>query len=607
MMSDTFDARQFLATLSHRPGCYCMLDADGAVIYVGKARDLKRRVATYFGSKAHHPKTQALMNRMARVEVTVTGTEREALLLEYNLIKEHQPRFNVLLRDDKSYPYIHVTTEQAFPRFEFHRGARRPGSHYLGPYPSAGAVRQTLGQLQKLFRVRQCRDSYFANRSRPCLQYQIRRCTAPCVGFVSEDDYAHDVANALRFLSGKNDAVVSNLQDRMDQAAEALDYEGAAQYRDQIATIKELQSRQFVSGSRTRDADVLAVCAEHGTHCVGVLMIRGGRMLGSRSFFPRTSVHTESGEVLSAFILQHYFVHAPPREIIVNTDIEERELLEVVLADRVGHKVAIRLRVRGDRRRWLDMAATNAGQALQTRRAAGASLTAQLAALTELLGLDTPPERIECFDISHTAGDQTVASCVVFGREGAMKAHYRRFNIRDVEPGDDYAAMEQAVRRRYSRLKKGAAPLPGLVMIDGARGQLGRAREVFADLGIDDVQLIGVAKGQGRKPGREKIYLPELEDPITLPGDSAALHLIQHIRDEAHRFAITAHRQRRGKAKRVSMLESIPGLGPARRRALLRQFGGLQGVRKAGLDDLANVHGISRVLARRIYEQVHGG
>ncbi len=606
-MSETFDSRQFLATLSHRPGCYCMFDADGVVIYVGKARDLRKRVATYFGSKAHHPKTLALMNRMARVEVTVTGTEREALLLEYNLIKEHQPRFNVLLRDDKSYPYIHVTTEQGFPRFEFHRGARKPGTHYLGPYPSAGAVRQTLGQLQKLFRVRQCRDSYFSNRSRPCLQYQIRRCTAPCVGFITEEEYGHDVANALRFLSGKNDAVLSDLQARMDQAAEALDYEGAAQYRDQIATIKDVQARQFVSGSRTRDADVLAVCEEHDTHCVGVLMIRGGRMLGGRSFFPRTSANTEPGEVLEAFILQHYFVHAPPPEIIVNTDVDDRDLLEAVLGDRVGHKVAIRPRVRGDRRRWLDMATTNAGQALQTHRAAGASITAQFAALAELLGLDAPPERIECFDISHTAGDETVASCVVFGGEGAMKSAYRRFNIKDVEAGDDYAAMEQAVRRRYSRLKNGAAPMPGLVMIDGGRGQLGRAREVFADLGIDDVLLIGVAKGQGRKPGREKIYLPELDDPITMPGDSAALHLIQHIRDEAHRFAITAHRQRRGKAKRVSVLESIPGLGPSRRKALLRQFGGLQGVRKAGIDDLANVNGISRALAGRIYDTVHGG
>jgi excinuclease ABC subunit C len=606
-MSAEFDATAFLATLSHRPGCYRMLDAEDNVLYVGKARDLKKRVSTYFGSKSHHPKTQALMSRAARVEVTVTGTEREALLLEYNLIKEHKPRFNVLLRDDKSYPYIHVTTEQAFPRFEFHRGARRKGTSYFGPYPSAGAVRQTLGQLQRLFRVRQCKDSYFANRSRPCLQYQIKRCTAPCVGLIDPEAYARDVDNAKRFLSGKNDAVLADLQTRMDAAASGLDYEGAAQFRDQITAIREVQAKQFVSGSRTRDADILAAESDGQGYCVASIMIRGSRMLGGRNFFPRTVTGTEPGEVLSAFILQHYLVHAPPPEIIVNGVVDAPELLEGMLGDRVGHQVQIRSRVRGTRRRWLEMAATNARQALETQRAASASVAAQLKDLTEGLGLERVPDRIECFDISHTAGAETVASCVVFGSEGAIKSAYRRFNIRDVEPGDDYAAMAQAVRRRYARLRKEEARLPDLVLIDGGRGQLGKALEVFAELGIDSVQLAGVAKGEGRKAGREKIYLPELEAPLRMPGHSAALHLIQQIRDEAHRFAITGHRQRRGKAKQVSELEAIPGLGPARRKALLRQFGGLQGVRRSGVDDLAKVKGISRALAQRIYDRLHGG
>lgn len=605
--ADTFDAQGFLATLSHRPGCYRMLDENDAVIYVGKARDLKKRVATYFGSKAHHPKTQALMNRTARVEVTVTGTEQEALLLEYNLIKAHKPRFNVLLRDDKSYPYIRVTTEQPFPRFEFHRGARRKGTRFFGPYPSAGAVRQTLGQLQKLFRVRQCQDSYFSNRSRPCLQHQIKRCTAPCVGLIDEAGYARDVDNALRFLNGKNDAVLGDLQGRMDQAAEALNYEAAAQYRDQIKAIKDVQAKQFVSGTRTRDADILAAGQEAGVFCVAAIMIRGGRMLGGRNFFPRTAAGTEAGEVLSAFLLQHYLVHAPPPEIIVSAAVETPAILEDVLGERVGHRVAIRPNVRGTRRRWLDMAAANAAQALQAHRAASASVAAQMSELGQILGLEGVPARIECFDISHTGGEETVASCVVFGAEGPVKSAYRRFNIRDVEPGDDYAAIAQVVRRRYARLRKDEAKLPDLVMIDGGRGQLSKAREVFAELGIGDVQLLGVAKGQGRTPGREKLYLPELDEPLRMRRDSAALHLIQQIRDEAHRFAITGHRQRRGKAKQASVLESIPGLGPSRRKALLRQFGGLQGVRKSGIDDLVKVRGISRALAQRIYDHLHGG
>jgi excinuclease ABC subunit C len=584
-----------------------MLDARDNVIYVGKARDLKKRVTTYFGSKAFQPKTQALMNNTLRVEVTVTGTEQEALLLEYNLIKEHRPRFNVLLRDGKSYPYIRVTLEQAFPRFEFHRGARNSRSRYFGPFPSAGAVRQTLGQLQKLFLVRQCRDSFYSNRSRPCLQYQIKRCSAPCVGLIDEKPYRKDVDNAVRFLSGKNDAVLADLQNRMDRAAEDLNYEHAAQYRDQIAAIKKIQAGQVVSGSRMKDADVLSAHLQHGVCCVTVLMIRGGRMLGSRNFYPRISAHTEIAEVLSAFIVQHYFSQAAPAEILVNAAVDEHALLEQVLGERVGYKLAIRWNVRGHRRRWLEIAASTAQQGLASHQAANAGLDAQLQSLTDLLGLDDIPERIECFDISHTSGDQTVASCVVFGRSGAIKSDYRRFNIRGITAGDDYAAMAQAAERRYLRVKQGEAPIPDLIMIDGGRGQLARAAEVLDELQLGDSQLISVAKGQGRKAGREKIYANGEDQPVAVPADSAAMHLIQQIRDEAHRFAITGHRQRRGKAKRTSVLESIPGLGPGRRKALLRQFGGLQGVKRSGIEDLAKVRGISKALAQRIYDRFHGG
>ncbi len=606
-MDEPFDHKEFLATLSQRPGVYRMLDGDGTVIYVGKARNLKKRVASYFGSKAHHPKTQALMNRAANMEVTVTTTEPEALLLEFNLIKQHQPRFNVLLRDDKSYPFIRLTKSQKFPRFEFHRGRRSTKDRYFGPFPSAGAVRQSLGQLQKLFRIRQCSDSYFSNRSRPCLQYQIRRCSGPCVDLIDTDAYHRDVDNAIRFLSGKNDAVLVDLQKRMDQAANTLNFETAAQYRDQIASIRDVQARQVVAGSGLKDADALAVEMEAGTFCVAVLMVRGGRMLGSRTFFPKTSAHTEPDEVLSAFIAQHYFSQDAPPEILVGSDIIDRELLEAALTHRADRAVAIRRQVRGHRRRWLEMAATNAVQGLLTHRASHATIARQVESLAELLALDAIPERIECFDISHTGGDEAVASCVVFGPQGALKSAYRRFNIRDVRPGDDYAAIEQAVSRRYRRVLKGEAPLPDLIMIDGGRGQLAKALDALRELQLGDVKLLGVAKGQGRKPGREKLFLVDTPEPLQLPGDSPALLLIQKIRDEAHRFAITAHRQRRGKTQQQSMLESIPGLGPQRRKALLKAFGGLQGVKRSGIDDLTRVKGISRALAGRIYDRLHGG
>ena len=607
VMTQKFNSEKFLRTLSHRPGVYRMLDQERTVLYVGKARDLKKRVASYFGNKAFHPKTQALMANTAEIDVTVTETEREALLLEYNLIKAHQPRFNVLLRDGKGYPYIQVAMAHDFPRFEFHRGPKDAGNRYFGPYPGAGSVRQALAHLQKLFNVRQCDDSFYSNRSRPCLQYQIKRCSAPCVGLIEKEQYGRDVKNAVRFLSGRNGAVLADLANRMDQASEQLEYELAAEYRDQIGAIKDIQARQVVAGMRTRDADGLAVYEQQGGFCVAVIMIRSGKMLGGRTYFPRTAAHTEAGEVLSAFMVQHYYQQTPPPEILVNAPIENCELLEGVLAEWAGYKVAVRWNVRGHRRRWLEMATANAQQGLATHLATTSTLRVQFESLTDLLHLDEVPERIECFDISHTGGAETVASCVVFGTEGPIKSAYRRFNVKGIVAGDDYAAIAQVVERRYTRIKKGEAPMPDLILIDGGRGQQRKAQEALAALQLADIDLIGVAKGHGRKSGREKIFGRDADHPLALAADSPASHLIAQIRDEAHRFAITGHRQRRGKVQNTSVLESIPGLGPARRKALLREFGGLQGVRRAGVDDLIAVRGINNALAERIYNHFHGG
>jgi excinuclease ABC subunit C len=603
----SFDSRSFLATLTHRPGVYRMLSAEDTVLYVGKAKDLRKRVSSYFGSKAHLPKTQALMALTIRVEVTVTETEHEALLLEHNLIKEYRPRFNVILRDDKSYPWIHVSTDQAFPRFELHRGGRRGPGRFLGPWPSANTVRESLVQLQKLFRIRQCSESFFANRTRPCLQYQIRRCTAPCVAKISAEDYQHDVADALLFLEGRNDSVLVSLGSRMEDAAATLDYERAALLRDQIQLVRRIQAEQVINAPGMTDADVLGVQTGQGQACVAVLMIRGSRVLGSRTWYPRIAQGTDDREVLSAFIAQHYFQSAPPAEILVPTPLPDRLVLQDALENRTGNRCQIRDRVRGTRSRWLDMAANNAAQGLSTRLASTATLRGQFEQLAEALALDEVPERIECFDISHTSGEETVAACVVFGPEGPRKSDYRRFNIKGIEPGDDYAAIAQAVERRYTRIRNGEAAVPGLILIDGGSGQTDRAHGVLEELQLSHIPLLGVAKGPARRAGEEKLVLPRGRGLIELPADSSALHLIQQVRDEAHRFAITGHRQRRAQVRRTSSLEAIPGLGPQRRRALLRQFGGLQGILQAGVTDLTRVQGISRTLAQRIYDHLHGG
>ena len=600
-----FDARTFVGSLTHRPGVYSMLNAKGKVIYVGKARDLRKRVASYFQRTHASAKTASMMLQVANVEVTVTNTESEALILEYNLIKRHKPRFNVVLRDDKSYPYIHVTTTHPFPRIEFHRGARKGKGRYFGPYPNSSSVRKTVNELQKLFLIRSCQDSYFSNRTRPCLQYQIKRCTAPCVGYVDEKTYAEDVNAAILFLEGRNRHVIDTFVARMEQAAKELDYERAARYRDQISRIKDVEAEQLISRCNARDLDVIGVASRPGIHCFTVLFIRNGALLGSRNHFPRVAGELSRNEVVSGFLSQYYLGREAPAEIIVDAAIDDQSLLQQELAQRAGHKVEIRHRVRGDRQRWIEMARTNAEQGLLSELASNASIRRQFQALADVLGLDSPPERLECFDISHTSGEATVASCVVFNLAGPVKSDYRRFNLSPAAAGDDYGAMAEALRRRYERVRKGEVAMPDVLFVDGGKGQLAAAMTVLDELEIESLLVVAVAKGRARKPGQEQLFLAGRKSPIILSPDSGALLLVQQIRDEAHRFAITGHRQRRAKARNTSRLEEIPGLGPKRRRELLRQFGGLQGVRDAGVGDLAKVHGISRDLAEKIYDNLH--
>jgi len=601
----TFDSKSLVRSLTHRPGVYQMLNARHKVIYVGKARDLKKRVSSYFQRTHSDAKTASMMPQVANVEVTVTNTEAEALILEYNLIKRHKPRFNIVLRDDKSYPYIYVSTEHPFPRLQFHRGARKGKGKYFGPYPSTGAVRKTLNELQKLFLVRQCQDSFFSHRTRPCLQYQIKRCTAPCVGLIDSSVYADDVNAALMFLEGKNRGVIDTFVERMEQASGDRDYEQAARYRDQIARLRKIEAEQLISRDSANDLDVIAIASRPGVICATVIFIRNGLMLGSRNHFPKVSGEMDKKKVLSGFLGQYYLGKDAPAEIIVEEEIDDLDLLQEGLSGRSGHRVRIKHRVRGDRSGWRKMAQTNAEQGVQIKIASNATLRRQFAALGEALQLESPPERLECFDVSHTSGEATVASCVVFNQAGPLKSDYRRMNLSPKAAGDDYAAMAEALMRRYKRVKKGEVPMPDVLFVDGGKGQLAEAMKVLDELDLGWFQVVAVAKGRSRRPGMEQLFLAGHSAPTILAADSPALHLIQQIRDEAHRFAITGHRQRRAKARLTSRLEQIPGLGPKRRRELLRQFGGLQGVRNAGIDDLAKVHGISRALAERIYNDLH--
>lgn len=604
---DTFDSTRFLANTTQQPGIYQMFGADGRILYIGKAKNLKSRLTSYFRKTGLTPKTAALVAKIARIEVTLTTSETEALILEQNLIKSNRPPYNISLRDDKSYPYIFISSGEDYPRISFHRGAKKKKGDYYGPFPNAGAVKESLHFLQKTFRVRQCEDSVFNNRSRPCLQYQIKRCTAPCVDYITPEDYAQDLRHTRLFLTGNSGTLMAELADQMDQAAQDLAYEKAATYRDQIMALRSLQSQQVIEEGNG-DIDVVAAVIQSSAICVHVLFIRQGRILGSRSFFPQSTLVETQAEVLAEFLPQFYLANSGreiPREIIASHELEEGELLCSALQQAVGRQVVLSNKVRAHRAQWLQMATTAAQQNLTAHINNKKNSRDRMIALQDVLGLDELPQRLECFDISHSSGELTVASCVVFDTNGPLKADYRRFNIDNITPGDDYAAMEQALQRRYTRLQKGEGKLPDILLIDGGKGQLAKAVIVLAELGVNGVKIIGVAKGSTRKAGFETLFDADTNAEIVLSSDSLALHLIQHIRDESHRFAITGHKQRRDKKRKTSTLEDLPGIGAARRRELLRHFGGLQEVQRASVSDLTKVNGISQRLAEEVYAFFH--
>jgi len=605
IQDEPFDLKLFLRSLGSQPGVYQMLAADGHILYVGKARNLKRRVSSYFQKTRHSPKTLAMLAQVARVEVLVTHTETEALVLEAQLIKKHRPHYNILLRDDKSYPYLYIDTSSAFPRMSLHRGTQRGKGHYFGPYPAVSALRESMVLLQKAFRLRTCEDSVFHNRSRACLHYQIRRCSGPCVGHIDEKSYHRDLQDALRFLQGKSDEAIRTLQQRMLAAAERLDFEEAARRRDQIAALSKIQERQYVAQAGGGDFDVLAAVEADGQWVVFVTFIRHGRQLGGRAIFPQHPDTARGSEVMAAFLMQYYADREIPGNVLVNVLPRAAASLASALGQNAGRKVLLEQPQRGPRRRWLALAVANANEALRQRAQRADGGRRRMRLLQELFSLDRLPERVECFDISHTRGEAATASCVVFGEDGALKAEYRRFNLRDITPGDDYAAMEQAVSRRYGRLLQEGLSLPDIVFIDGGPAQVARAQAALDDLGIREILLCGVAKGTSRRPGLEWLHTTLWTQPRQLSSGDPALLVIQEIRDEAHRFAITGHRARRSKARQESELDSIGGIGPKRRVALLRAFGGLRGIRDAGVEDLQRVEGIHAELAQRIYAHFH--
>lgn len=597
-----FDPKTFLSHVTTRPGVYQMRDAAGVVLYVGKAKNLRKRLSSYFRSQGLSGKTQALMKAVVDIDTTATASETEALILENNLIKAHRPKFNILLRDDKSYPFIHLSAH-AFPRLSLHRGARKQGE-YFGPYPNVQAVRHALDLLQKVFRVRQCEDSYFANRSRPCLQYQIERCYAPCVDYIAKADYAQTVAATRDFLKGRSDSLLQDLDQAMQAASHAQEYEQAARLRDQLMQLRKLTERQhMVAGAA--DADILAVVSDYGEVCVQALFYRDGHNVSSQAFYPKLPEPLPEAEVLAAFIGQFYHERLPPPQLILSHEPPDADWLMDYLSEKAGRKVQFSTQPREDRRRWLEMAQENAKMSLSLRLSGKMTMENRFRALAEAFHLPSIPQRLECGDISHMQGEYTIASCVVFDHRGALKSDYRRYKIQDIQPGDDYAAMRQMLMRRFTRLKNGEGIMPDIFFVDGGRGQLNQAIEVFAELGIQGVQLIGVAKGQGRKAGLEQFWFPYESQARYLPPDSQAMQLIVQIRDEAHRFAITGHRSGRDKKAKQSVLENIAGVGAKRRQALIRHFGGIQGVLAASSEEISRVQGISATLAQEIYASLH--
>jgi excinuclease ABC subunit C len=605
-----FDGKAFVSTLTSAPGVYRHFDAAGELLYVGKAGNLRKRVGSYFLKPRMELRIAAMVAQIARVEITVTRTEGEALLLESQLIKSLKPRYNILLRDDKSYPYIYLSTGEDYPRLAFHRGAKNLPGRYFGPYPSTYAVRESLSLMQKLFKVRQCEDSYFRNRSRPCLQHQIGRCTAPCVGLIGVDDYRSDVRHAEMFLEGRSNAVIDELAEAMEQASKGLQFERAAKLRDQVAALRQLQAQHHVQGA-SADMDVIACRIESGMACISVLFFRNGISLGTRDFFPRLPLDAEPADVLTQFIAQYYLDRPVPRELILGEALADQAILTELLTQHAGRAIELKSSVRGDRAQFLQMAERNAQASLTARLASRQTLGTRFDDLQKVLELPAPPRRIECFDISHTMGELTVASCVVFGPEGPEKSHYRRFNIAGITPGDDYAAMHQALTRRFRKVAEGEGARPDLLLIDGGSGQVAQALDVLKELGVSGVEVVGVAKGPGRRAGEETLVLARMASGSPgrelHPGSSSpALHLVAAVRDEAHRFAISGHRKRREKARERSTLEDVPGIGARRRSALLKAFGGMQGVESAGIEELMQVKGIDRGLAERIYASLHG-
>jgi excinuclease ABC subunit C len=604
-----FDHVTFLKSVTQKPGIYQMYDASGDILYTGKAKNLKNRLASYFRQQGLAIKTSALVAKIASIQVTVTNTEVEALLLEHNLIKQQRPPYNILLRDDKSYPYIYLSTEHEFPRLTIHRGAKKNSGRYFGPYPSAGAVKESLNFLQKVFKVRQCEDSFYSNRSRPCLQHQINRCTAPCVNKVSTEDYQQSVDHTVMFLEGKNKSLIKTLADNMDRASKELQFEDAADYRDKIQYLQQVQASQYIDGE-TGDIDIAACEYQAGVVCIQVLFVRGGRVLGSKSYFPRVYLDENEAQILEAFLSQFYLISGAreiPKQLVVSHELEGRSTLQQALTDKSGRKTQISHNVRGNRSQWLKLAVETARQNLAGHLANKQTMHQRFIALQDALKLEELPKRLECFDISHSHGEATVASCVVFDTNGPLKSDYRRFNIEGVTGGDDYGAMRQALLRRYTRVKSGEGAMPDILFIDGGKGQVSQALSVLEELQITDLLVVGVAKGTTRKAGFEILHRADSGEEFVMPSDSSALHLVQHIRDESHRFAITGHKQRRDKKRRESPLEGIPGVGPKRRRELLRHFGGWQEVKAASADDLANIPGISEKLAKDIVAALHNG
>ncbi|WP_447928568.1 excinuclease ABC subunit UvrC [Vreelandella sp. EE27] len=603
----TFDAKQFLSSVSTSPGVYRMLDDQQNTLYVGKAKRLKARLSSYFRGQLN-AKTQAMVARIADVQVTVTRTETEALLLEQTLIKELRPPYNILLRDDKSYPFVFVTDRHPYPALEYKRARQRRGDgRYLGPYPSSGAVKESLTLMQKIFRIRNCEDSVFANRSRPCLQYQIDRCSAPCVDYISQQEYQRDVEHAVMCLEGKSEHVTQTLSDQMEAASQALDFEEAGRLRDQIVKLRQLQQRQFVD-NESGDADIFALAHRPGAQGISVMSIRDGRLLGARHHTPKNDLELTDEMLLTNVVSQYYFgqPHNVPAEVITSHALDDSQLIADALSQQAGKRVRVAHQVRGHRAQWQKLAMTNAEQQLASQLANKTQLMARFEALQKALDLEKAPERLECFDISHSQGEATVASCVVFDQQGPRKSDYRHFRIEGVAAGDDYAAMQQALTRRLKRVKSGEAVAPDILIVDGGKGQLNMARGVIGELGVDGIILLGVAKGTTRKAGLETLFLESSDNPLPMDPASPALHLIQHIRDESHRFAIAGHRAQRDKARRTSTLQDIPGVGPKRRRELLRFFGGLQGIQKASKDELARVPGISAAMAATIYQALNG-